>query len=80
MQIFSTDQIIEMLKITYDIVNTFSMAIFHALFINIATYFNDLFTGDHKTVSLIMLAGSIVMLVRFAKARKLSFIRSIMNN
>ena len=63
-----------------DLVGKLAAALFAAAYQNIGLSFNDLLHSDHKLVSAFILVGTIVFLVRLARARKLGFIQSIFSD
>lgn len=77
MQLFTFDMIITAAGTYFEVARKVTAALFAAAYQNIGLSFNDLLHSDHKLASAFILVGTIVFLVRLARARKLGFIRSI---
>ena len=77
MQLFTFDMIIDAAGTYFEVTRKVTAALFAAAYQNIGLSFNDLLHSDHKLVSAFILVGTIVFLVRLARARKLGFIQSI---
>ena len=77
MQLFTFDMIITAAGTYFEVARKVTAALFAAAYQNIGLSFNDLLHSDHKLASAFILVGTIIFLVRLARARKLGFIQSI---
>lgn len=80
MQIFTVDMIIDAVGSYFEISRKLTETLFSVAYQFIGQSFFELIHLDHKLVSAFVLVGTIIFLVRLARARKLGFIGSLFDN